>query len=139
MLVAVTLVLSMATPAAAAVRRIYEGETTQGEAITLKTAQYANRRVVLTSFNLKTVVTCEDATTHDTEWGLRYPGGGPVLANGTTLEVHEENTAFAIHLVGEVRRRVGSGSLRVTVADLTDDEQGQVCTTGALTWDVRRI
>jgi len=133
------LVLSAGTPASASpVRRGYSGETTQGERIELKTAENANGRVRLTYFEIATLLTCDDGTTHHMGWAWHYGTAGPVLAGGTTLKVSEGDLQLAIHLDGELRRRQGSGTLKVTLGALTDDEQAQICTTGDLTWEVLR-
>jgi hypothetical protein len=139
-LIAGSLLLSVASPASAAapVRRDYRGETTQGERIVLRTAEYPNGRVRLRSFEISTVLTCDDGTTHPMGWGWFYGTDGPVLAGGTVVEVIERDLQLAIHINGEVRRRQGSGTLKVTLGALTDDEQPQLCTTGDLTWEVLR-
>jgi hypothetical protein len=138
-LVAGSIAVSAATPVSASpVRREYRGETTQGERIVFKTAEYVNGRVRLTYFEIGTMLTCDDETTHHAGWGYHYGRSGPLLADGTTLDVDEGDVQLAIHIDGELRRRQGSGTLKVTWAALTDDEQAQICTTGDLMWDVLR-
>jgi hypothetical protein len=136
-LVAGSIAVSAATPVSASpVRREYRGGTTQGESIVLETARYANGRVRLTYFEITTVLSCDDGTTAHAGWGYHYGRSGPLLADGTTLDVDEGDLQLAILIDRELRRRQGNGTLTVTLAALTDDEQAQICTTGDLMWDV---
>jgi hypothetical protein len=134
------LVLAVAPAAVAApIRRVYVGETSQDDRIAFKTARYADGRVLLTRFKVAMTLTCEDATTMSWVMGIHFGSSGPVLADGVTVAVDEADQSQALHVLGEIRRRTGAGTLRFTVPALTDAEQAQLCTTGDVAWDVQRV
>ena len=61
----------------------------------------------------------------------------PITDGAFTFDENLGNTAY--HLAGTIGRLQGQGTLSVVWADLTDDEQAQICTTGDLTWTVEFV
>ena len=135
---AAILSLSMASPATAAPRvRLYAGETSQAEPISFRVAKTDAGRRFLREVDFGVTVTCEDSTTQ--EWGMGIGWGGDGLRLTEDLFV-DLDLAFgdeALHLHGRIGQQRGKGTLKLTVARLTPDEQAQVCTTGDLTWKVK--
>jgi hypothetical protein len=138
-LVAISLLLFSALPASAApIRRAYAGQTSDGNRIAFRTAEFPNGRIDVTRFSVRTTLACQDGTTRDIGFTFGLAHTGSVLEAGYVLSVDFVEDWVALHVQGELRLRQGSGTFRLTMPILTDDEQGQICTTGDLTWEVLR-
>jgi hypothetical protein len=141
-LVAATVLLATAIPAVSATRvRVYKGETSQAKPISLSILKTEAGQRFLRSFFVELTLTCEDATTLDFGMGILWGGHGPKLQDGVTLSYDQPAGTWypsseAIHLHGRIGQNRGSGTLKITDALLTADEQAQTCTTGDLTWTV---
>ena len=129
--------LSMAAPAAAAPRvRLYAGETSQAEPISFRVAKTDAGRRFLREVDFGVTVTCEDSTTQEWGMGIGWGGDGLRLTEDVFVDLDLAFGDEALHLHGRIGQQRGKGTLRLTVARLTPDEQAQVCTTGDLTWKV---
>lgn len=127
------LTVAMAVPAAASTKtRVYTGETSQLEPIAFRVRKTDDGGRVANHWHVGMTITCEDGTTQ--EW--RILGTALPLTDGVFVEVDGADEFVAIHLHGRVGHWRGRGTLEVTLAELTPDEQAQVCTTGELTWQV---
>jgi hypothetical protein len=132
------LLLATAAPAHAAARlRLYRGQTSQGERISFIVARTDGGRFVR-EMDADVSLTCEDQTTEGFGFGIGF-GGPSVPITDRAFSFAENVGSIAIHLAGEVGPLLGQGSLSVVEADLTEDEQAQLCTTGDLTWTVEFV
>jgi hypothetical protein len=137
---AVLLTLIASAASAEPIKRYYKGETSQGHAIRIKTAVRANGQVRVGGMDLTFEGTCEDSTSFEFGYGITFGGrSGPVLADGVVVDIDENLGNDALHVDGQIRRRHGSGTMRLVYATLTEDEQAQLCTTGEITWEVDRV
>lgn len=136
--VAATLLISVAAPAAAATRvRVYKGTTSQDHTVKFFVVKNDRGRSVY-QFNIDLSFSCEDGTTQ--EWGVGYGfGGGRRLTDGVLWEFDEVSPWEAIHFNGRIGHRRGTGTLLWSVPLLTADEQAQLCTTGEQTWQVEYL
>jgi hypothetical protein len=129
--------VSMAIPAAAASKtRVYKGETSQMKPFSVRVLKADDGQRYFKGFTVGIVLTCEDASTQ--EWGMGWFWGGKQnqLTDGVFVDMDEVWGSEALHIHGRIGHYRGSGTFRFTVAELTADEQAQVCTTGDLTWQV---
>ena len=137
---ATALVFSTAVPAASAIRiRIYRGETSQPNPITFGVVKLDAGRYVSEIGFPHITQTCEDGSTLDYGMWMGWGPRGLKLGDGVTLSLDwpgGNSTSEAFHLHGRIGQHQGSGTLTITDAVLTADEQAQTCTTGELTWTV---
>jgi hypothetical protein len=133
------LILATAAPASAAPRlRLYRGQTSQEHRITFVVAKNDAGRFVR-EINLRQIsLTCEDQTTLDFGFGFGF-GGGQVPIIDRAVSFDELFGEQAIHLAGELGSQQGQGTLSLAMAQLTPDEQAQLCTSGDLTWTVEFV
>lgn len=130
------LVLSISAPAHSATRlRVFKGETSQGHGIKVRVARSDAGRFVREMDLPHITVTCEDQTTVEFAYYLSF--------GRTTVPIVERELSFddvfgdiALHVAGELGSARGEGTLSFAMAQLTPDEQAQLCTTGDLTWEV---
>lgn len=137
-IVVLTAILSllMAVPAAAGSRvRVYAGETSQGKPISFQVMKTDTGRF-LKGFKVAITMTCEDATTEEWWMGFGFGGRGIPLTDGVFVDIDDVFSFDALHIHGRIGQVAGRGTFKYTVAQLTADEQAQVCTTGDLTWQV---
>ena len=132
------LVLTTALPAhAAPVRRLYRGETSQGEMVRFTVTRTDPGRFV-SRFDLSATLTCEDDTTIG--FGISSFLARRALPITDGAFSHDVNWGdLAIHLAGELGPLRGEGTASLVSARLTSDEQAQLCTTGDLTWTVEFV
>ena len=132
------LVLILALPASAGERIIvYRGETSQAEPVRLRVLKRDSGARFLLGFTVFFTMTCEDGSTG--EWGgLIAPGGR--LGEGGEFQFldRSEPSGPSFHFAGTVRFGSADGTLEVNYADLTDDDQAQLCTTGVVDWSADR-
>ena len=133
------LVLGIAAPAHAAPSlRLYRGETSQEHNIRFVVVKTDAGRFVREMDILEISLTCEDQTTLDFGFGFGF-GGGQVPIIDRAFSFDEVVGEMAIHISGELGSLQGQGTLSLTMAQLTPDEQAQLCTTGDLTWSVEFV
>ncbi len=133
----------LAGPASAADKasRHYRAETSDGQTLRFGTVRDEDGRRRLNSvfFGEGFQLPCDDGTT------LPYNGAGfsvwPWYFEGRTVTVEEwqEQSNFALHLVGTFRPATASGTFRYTVVFLNEDETARRCSTGDLTWTAKRL
>jgi hypothetical protein len=130
------LIVTMAAPAHAVPRlRLYRGQTSQGHNIRFVVGKTDAGRFVR-EMDLRGIsLTCEDQTTLDFGFGFGF-GGGQVPIIDRAFSFDEVAGEMAIHIAGELGSLQGQGTLSLTMAQLTPDEQAQLCTSGDLTWTV---
>jgi hypothetical protein len=133
------LVLGLAVPAHAAPRlRLYRGETSQEHNIRFIVAKSDAGRFVREIGLGQISLTCEDQTTLDFGFGFGF-GGGTVPIIDRAFSFDEVFGELAIHIAGELGPLQGQGTLSLAMAQLTPDEQAQLCTSGDLTWSVEFV
>ncbi len=134
-----TLILTTAAPASSATRlRVYKGETSQGEAIRFKVARTATGQRFISEMDYGVTFTCEDQTTQS--WGIGWGlarDSAPITDRVFSFD--ESFSDMATHIAGRLGPLAGEGTMTVTIAALTEDEQAQLCTTGDLTWEVEFV
>jgi len=133
------LVLATAVPAHAAPRlRLYRGETSQEHNIRFVVVKTDAGRFVREMDLLQISLTCEDQTTLDFGFGFGF-GGGQVPIIDRAVSFDQVFGELAIHIAGELGSLQGQGTVSLTMAQLTPDEQAQLCTSGDLTWTVEFV
>lgn len=138
-IIVATLIITSAVPANSATRlRVYKGETSQGEGhgIKFKVARTDNGRFIR-EMDVGTTLACEDGTTQG--WGFGFGLSNLVPITEGSFSFDDVFFLQATHVAGELGSLRGSGTLSITVPTLTEDEQGQICTTGDLTWEVEYV
>jgi hypothetical protein len=131
------LMLAVAPPATAATRiRVYKGETSQGHGISFRVVRTDNGRFIR-EMDYGVTFTCEDQTTQ--EWGIGWALTNSLPIIDRVFAFDEVFTDQATHIAGELGKLRGSGTMTITMAALTEDEQAQLCTSGDLTWDVEFV
>ena len=133
------LVVATAAPAHAApgLRRLYRGETSQGERIGFIVARTDAGRFVR-EIRLSAVLTCEDQTTQ--VFGIDFflvRRDAPITDGAFSFDRNLGD--LAVHVAGELGSLQGQGTASMVAATLTSDEQAQLCTTGDLTWTVEFV
>src|SRR5262245_59333028 len=130
-------ILATASPALAAQRlRLYRGQTSQGERIRFVVAKTPSGRFVR-EMDSGVSLTCEDQTTEGLGCGIGSRRPTPIIDRGFSFDEVLGSTGF--HLAGELGLLQGQGTMSVVEADLTEDEQAQLCTSGDLTWTVEFV
>lgn len=128
------LLLAVAPPAHAATRmRVYKGETSQGHGIRFRVVRTDDGRFIR-EMDYGVTFTCEDQTTQD--WGIGWGLSNSLPITDRVFSFDEVFLDQATHIAGELGKLRGSGTMTITIAALTEDEQAQLCTTGELTWAV---
>jgi hypothetical protein len=124
----------------AGVPRVYEGETSQGKRLRFDFVKHADGTLSLKEFEFRTLVlTCSiDATTQ--RWGIGYfLGGRGFDLEGRMLDFEDHDPFESLTIQGRVKATTIDGTLiRFSTAQLTEDEEPQLCTTGNLTWSADR-
>jgi hypothetical protein len=142
-IVGLALALAIVAPSAAGATssvptKRYAGETsTRGSMVAgLREGPAGNTRLRYLGFI--GTLTCEvDHTT--TGFGIVFSWfHGPVLVD-RMLSIDEVDPDFALHVHGRFGSHMASGDLMFSVPAFTSDEQPQTCTTGPLTWTMRRL
>jgi hypothetical protein len=134
--VAVSLVPPARASAAPSTLRIYEGTTSAGGTIVL----FSTVRDGVTRFQavgLEDAATCEDGTTVPFGHGFDLSPRGIRFEQGQ-LDVEHVGFSDAFFVDGTLGTRMGSGTITHLFAALDAAEEPQLCTTGELTWTVRR-
>jgi hypothetical protein len=138
-IIIVTLILSTAAPANSATRlRVYKGKTSQGQGITFRVARTETGQRFIREMGYGVTFTCEDQTTLGIGigWGLAR-NSAPITDRVFSFD--EAFSDMATHIAGRLGPLAGDGTMTVTMAALTEDEQAQLCTTGDLTWEVEFV
>jgi hypothetical protein len=116
--------------------KVYRGHLNDGHDIGAVLERGPAGNVRLRTIFFEITLTCEDAPSQ--EWGLGFGFfRGPVLVD-RMLALDFVDPDLAVHVHGYFGSRHASGDLAVTIPALTEDEQAQLCTTGDLTWTMRR-
>jgi hypothetical protein len=141
-LLAMTVAVSLApppTPAAAAARvlRVYEGTTSAGGTIVLYST-FRDGGTRFQAIGLEDAATCEDGTSVPFGHGFDLSPRGIRLEQGQ-LDVEYVGFSDAFFLTGTLGTKMGSGTITHLFAALDASEEPQLCTTGELTWTVRRV
>jgi hypothetical protein len=134
----VFLIMSMSSPsnAGAAEARRYHGKTSQGLRANFRLVE-VTRGLGLRSFRFEFGLRCEDGSRLGYVVGWSFGGAYPL--DGKSLSFDDASSDSAIHVTGRFGPGLASGTVRFTVAALTEDEEAQICTTGDLTWAARRV
>jgi hypothetical protein len=83
--------------------------------------------------SLSATLTCEDQTTLG--WGIQFYFGRKQVPITDKAFAYDENLGdLAVHVAGELGSLQGEGTASMISAQLTTDEQAQLCTAGDLTW-----
>jgi hypothetical protein len=137
-IIVATLILSTAVPAHSATKlRVYKGETSQGDGIRFKVARTETGRRFIREMDYGVTFTCEDQTTQD--WGIGWGLANSLPITDRVFSFDEAFSDMATHIAGRLGPLAGDGTMTVTIAALTEDEQAQLCTTGDLTWEVEFV
>ena len=134
---ALTALSLMAGPAQAAISKRYRGHLSDGSSIQAVLRRGSTGTVRLQSLSFEAHLTCEDATTMDWGFGIHFGRGPAVVDHAVELDLVYPDVALHVH--GTFGPHRASGDFRFSVPSLTEDEQAQLCTTGDLTWTMRRI
>jgi len=134
------LVLATALPVhAAPVRRLYRGETSQGERIRIIVAKTDGGRFVRDVTVSHVTLTCEDQTTIEFGFGFGFARTMVPITDGA-FSFDDVFWESAFHIAGDLGPLQGQGTLSKAQAVITPDEQAaQLCTTGDLTWAVEFV
>jgi hypothetical protein len=127
----------MAPPAQAAISKRYRGHLSDGSSIQAVLQRGHAGALRVRSISFEAHLTCEDAMTTDWIVGIGFGRGPAVVDHAVEVDVVDPDTALHIH--GTFGPHRASGDFRFSVPALTEDEQAQLCTTGDLTWTMRRI
>ena len=130
-------VVSVDASAGAGKRRVYEGTLSNGYPMGIKLVLREDRSPALREVGFGADITCEDGTLQTWFIGFGWAGGLPALPSHA-LDLDLVDSSQAIHLQGKVQAIHGAGTLQLTIAALTADEQSQLCTSGEVTWTVER-
>ena len=134
---ALTALSLMAGPAQAATSKRYRGHLSDGSGIQAVLRRGASGTLRLQSLSFEAHLTCEDATTTDWIVGIGFGRGPAVVDHAVELDLVDPDMALHVH--GTFGPHRASGDFRFSVPVLTEDEHAQLCTTGDLTWTMRRI
>ncbi len=134
---ALTALSLMAGPAQAATSKRYRGHLSDGSSIQAALRRGPTGTLRLQSLSFGAHLTCEDATTMEWFVGIGFGRGPAVVDHAVELDLVDPDMALHIH--GTFGPHRASGDFRFSVPALTEDEQAQLCTTGDLTWTMRRI
>ena len=128
--IAGAMIVALSGPAVAGRLIIYRGETSEGERVAARVIQRDNGRRLLAKIGFeRVVVTCEVGP--GDEFGVLWAFGTPRprLAEDGSFSIDER----AAQVTGRFWWGRGEGTIEVSY-----DQDGGVCTTGELTWDVVR-
>jgi hypothetical protein len=134
----VFLILSTSSPSSAGVAeaRRYHGKTSQGLRANFRLVE-GSRGLGLRRFAFDFGLRCEDRSRLG--YGISWSFGRADPLDGRSLSFDDVSYDSAIHVTGRFGPGLASGTVRFTVAALTEDEEAQICTTGDLTWAARRV
>lgn len=131
--------VSLASPAVAGQRITYRGMTSQDKRVSIEVIERDSGRRILWDFRAHFTLTCEDATTRRYGIGWRFIER---LGEDGSFEVHDRVVeliyAFSLTVDGIIRWGSAEGTFEFRSASLTDDDQAQLCTTGAVDWTAHR-
>ena len=140
LVIALVVVLMVCTPPASSAgsveARRYHGKTSQGLRANFRLVQ-GSRGLGLRSFGFDFTLRCEDGSRLG--YGIGWTFGRAHPLDGRSLTFDDVFYDSAIHVTGRFGPGLASGTVRFTVAALTEDEEAQICTTGDLTWAARRV
>jgi hypothetical protein len=130
--------LAVTAPAIAAPRlRLYRGQTSQGERITFTAAKTDTGRYV-SDMDSGVTLTCDDGSTDGFGFVIAFGrASAPIMDKAFSFDEIFGNVAY--HLAGNLGWLGGEGTMTVVEANLAEDEQPQLCTTGDLTWTVEFV
>ena len=141
--VAILLSLALALPASARQLIEYQGETSAPSynRVGAYVLKRDNGRRLLRFIAVRSILTCEDASTFKSSAGI---GIGRLGEDGSFSRVIEGDSEFKadfyLRVDGTIGFRHGSGTYILSTAEVTaDGTDTQLCTTGELTWTVERI
>jgi hypothetical protein len=119
--------------------RVYEGPLgEEGATIQFELVKREDRPMAMRSFSFEATLTCDiDGSVQEWGVGMGWGGGLPKLPSHA-LDLDDVSGDAAIHLHGTIQAVHGSGTLSFAVAQMTQDEQAQTCSTGELAWTVDR-
>jgi hypothetical protein len=141
---AVALILALATAAAPSAAQasqqvqLYKGRTSEGGPAGAYVVKKESGRRVLRAVYAGYELTCSsDGSTQD--WGIlfgSFPGWN--LDDHHRVRLGYNDGTVAIHFSGRLAWGAGTGHTRLVVAELTSDEQPQLCRSSWLGWHVTR-
>ncbi len=140
-IVVVVLTLAMTTAASMASARqqvqLYRGRTSDGPAGAYVVKKESGRRVLRAVYAGYQLTCSADATTQD--WVVLFgaePGWN--LSEHHRVRVDFNDGQAALHFAGRLAWGKGMGHTRLAVAQLTADEQPQLCRSSWIEWHVTR-
>jgi hypothetical protein len=136
LLVFLILSTSSASSAGAAEVRRYHGKTSQGLRANFRLVE-GSRGLGVRSFAFEFGLRCEDGSRLGYVVGWSFGRAYPL--DGRSLSFDDASYDSAINVTGRFGPGLASGTVRFTVAALTEEEEAQICTTGDLTWAARRV
>ena len=142
--VALLISLVLALPASAAQLIEYRGETSAPSynRVSAYVLKKDNGRRFLRFIAVRSVLTCEDATTFTSSLII---GIGRLSEDGSFSRVIDdigefEDSATYVRVDGTIGFRHGNGTYLLSTAEVTaDGTDSQLCTTGELTWTLERV
>jgi hypothetical protein len=117
--------------------RFYQGKTSQNAPAFMGTVKNdGNWGIFDLEFGFK--MRCDDGTKFRLEAGFGF--GTPVWLDSRNRFAIDENYGdAAFHVRGRLGPNAGSGTVEFKLAELTQDEQSQLCTSKERTWTVQRL
>ena len=137
LVVVLMLFASSATFAGAAEARRYHGKTSQRMPADFRLVE-GSRGLKLRAFSFDFSLRCEDGSRIGYGIGWSFGRRGYPL-DGKSLSFDDVFYESGIHVAGRFGPGLAFGTVRFTVATLTEHEEAQICTTGDLTWAARRV
>jgi hypothetical protein len=137
LLVTASLVGTLFTsPAIGQDSKVYKGHLEDGNPISALLVEGRAGTLRLRETQFRVVFACEDGSSQ--AWGILFAffPGDALIDRILTLDIVDPD--LAVHIHGRFGAHRASGDLRATIPALTVDEQAQLCTTGDLTWTMRR-
>jgi hypothetical protein len=118
-------------------RRAYRGKTSQNARAFIGTVKNdGNWGIEELDFGFK--MRCQDGSKFRLGAGIGF--GRPVWLDSRKRFAIDENFGdAAFHVHGRLGPNAGSGTVEFTMAQLTQDEQAEVCTSKERTWTVKRV
>jgi hypothetical protein len=132
-------VWALPSPASAAppVERLYRGETSAGDAVTL-IATVRGDVVRFRGIGIEGAATCEDGSSVPLAHGFDLAPRGVRLEAGA-FAVEHVTFSEAYDVAGTLGTRSGTGTITHRFAALDSAEEPVLCSTGAITWTVERV
>ena len=139
-IIILALAIGMALPASARLVVEYGGKTSAPEwnRFGLLVLKKDSGQRFIAALRIRYTLVCEDASTEQWETQIRWFGAGPRLGDDGSFSFEDLFGSDYSRFDGTVQWRQASGTAERLHANLTDDLDTQLCTTGDLTWTAER-